>query len=197
MTHSLPSVSVRVRAVLSLGILLGLGAVGTLAVWSDDATATSGTFTTGTIDIRANAVDSYTFGTLALANMLPGESVAQPLVVNNVGTAALKYTMSATTPAGSPALASQLTVSVYNGGSAGNATGNGMRTGTCSGGALLGQSALAAGGPAPVITAPQTVAGLNGAQNLCFVAALAPTAPVAVQSQSVGSATFTFSATAG
>ncbi|NKS62899.1 hypothetical protein GS493_09345 [Rhodococcus hoagii] len=32
----------RVRAALSLGIVLGLGSVGTLAAWSDTATATSG-----------------------------------------------------------------------------------------------------------------------------------------------------------
>ncbi|MBM4510160.1 hypothetical protein GS425_01005 [Rhodococcus hoagii] len=31
----------RTRAVASLGIVLGLGAIGTLAAWSDTATATS------------------------------------------------------------------------------------------------------------------------------------------------------------
>ncbi|NKU63947.1 hypothetical protein GS891_12655 [Rhodococcus hoagii] len=37
----------RTRAVASLGIVLGLGAIGTLAAWSDTATATSGVFSTG------------------------------------------------------------------------------------------------------------------------------------------------------
>ncbi|NKW63306.1 hypothetical protein GS937_02055 [Rhodococcus hoagii] len=44
----------RTRAVASLGIVLGLGAIGTLAAWSDTATATSGVFSTGSVSLTLN-----------------------------------------------------------------------------------------------------------------------------------------------
>ena len=44
----------RVRAVLSLGIVLGFGAVGTLAYWTDDATASGATFESGTLNPPTN-----------------------------------------------------------------------------------------------------------------------------------------------
>lgn len=45
---------IRTRAVLSLGMVLGLGAVGTMAAWSGSTTATSGMFSTGSIRLELN-----------------------------------------------------------------------------------------------------------------------------------------------
>lgn len=94
-------ISARARAIMSIGIVLGLGAVGTLAAWSDSATATSGVFTTGSIDIKlgdpAPGVDNNpnAFST-ALKNeaIVPGNVVSAPLLVRNSGTVPFNYTLS-------------------------------------------------------------------------------------------------------
>jgi len=84
---------------MSIGIVLGLGAVGTLAAWSDTATATSGVFTTGRLDLEVGdpAVDNdpAAFRT-ALTNtaIIPGNVVSGPLLVSNSGTVPLSYTLS-------------------------------------------------------------------------------------------------------
>ena len=41
----------RVRALLSLGLLLGITQVGTLASWTDSATVQGGGFSSGTLDL--------------------------------------------------------------------------------------------------------------------------------------------------
>ncbi|MEO7077900.1 MAG: SipW-dependent-type signal peptide-containing protein, partial [Rhodococcus sp. (in: high G+C Gram-positive bacteria)] len=136
--------STRVRILLTLGIVLGLGTVGTMAAWTDNSTATSGTFSTGTVSLLINNANPYSFTNLTLASMLPGESRAATLQVQNKGSIPLKYSMSATTPAGSPALTGFLQVTVFPGALPTNTTTNGMRTGTCTG-TQLGQATLAAG----------------------------------------------------
>ncbi len=84
---------------MSIGIVLGLGAVGTLAAWSDTATATSGVFTTGRIDIKvgnpAEDNNPAAFST-ALTNtaIIPGNAVSAPLLVSNSGTVPFSYTLS-------------------------------------------------------------------------------------------------------
>ncbi|MFC3964958.1 TasA family protein [Nocardia jiangsuensis] len=186
--------SARVRALLTLGIVFGLGTVGTLAAWSDSATATSGTFSIGSLDLRVDDVDELTFPSLALTGMLPGESVAARLTVQNKGTIPLTYTMTAT-PAGAAALAAHLQVAVYPSGTASQATTNGMRTGTCSG-TLLAQATLVPGGPTPLVSTPRPLAGSNGTEPLCLVVRLLTSAPVSVQNQTVSSVRFAFTATA-
>ena len=42
----------RTRALLSMGVVLGLGSVTTLAYWTDSATLTGGSFASGTIDLK-------------------------------------------------------------------------------------------------------------------------------------------------
>ena len=90
----------RVRAVLSLGLLLGLTQVGTLASWTDSATVQGGGFSSGTLDLKVgeSAADqltgqggSWTHTNLTLAAMAPGESVAKALTVGNGGSVALTY----------------------------------------------------------------------------------------------------------
>lgn len=112
-------VSARARAVMSIGIVLGLGAVGTLAAWSDSATATSGTFTTGKIDIKVGnpAVDNNppAFATtLTSAALFPGDTVAAGLLVTNAtGSVANTYTISVL--ASNASLGNLLNSSVYSG----------------------------------------------------------------------------------
>ncbi|MFZ2177726.1 MAG: SipW-dependent-type signal peptide-containing protein [Rhodococcus sp. (in: high G+C Gram-positive bacteria)] len=192
------AVGVRVRAILALGIVLGLGAVGTLALWSNSAVATSGVFSTGTIDLRVNEVDTYSFtGTsgLTMTNMLPGESRAATLQVQNkLSTLPVTYSMAAGTAAGSPLLADYIQLRVFGSASPTNAASGGLNTGSCSG-AQIASAALRAGASVPVITAPQPLVAATGTQDLCFVAALAANAPLSVQSQTLATITLTFNAT--
>ena len=89
--HSIPTARRRRRGILAL--LLGLTAVSlgagafTLAIFTDTA-ASSGTFATGTIDIKANPVVAFTVG-----NMMPGDTNTEPLTIANAGTATLRYAM--------------------------------------------------------------------------------------------------------
>ncbi len=186
--------SARTRAVLSLGLVLGLGVFGTMAVWSDTAKATSGTFSTGTVNLQVNNTKSFPFTNLTLTGMLPGESRAATLQVQNKGTIPLTYTMTATTPATSPALAGYLEVTVFPGAAPTNVTTNGMRIGGCAG-APVGQARLTAAGSVNVITGTRSLAGTSGIDNLCFVTKLVNATPRTVQSQTLNFITFTFSAT--
>ncbi len=71
--------STRVRAMLSLGVALGVGAVGTFASWTDDVTVTGTTFTAGTLDLLVNGGDppaAYTTLNVA-SNMVPGNTVVR------------------------------------------------------------------------------------------------------------------------
>ena len=93
----------RIRGLLSLGIIAGIGGVGTLAYWTDDAAVTTGSFTAGTLDVTINdalAGPANNGGTtsdagFALADMVPGESVARTVKVGNAGTIPLAYTAKA------------------------------------------------------------------------------------------------------
>ncbi len=94
-THSF--FTVRVRALLTLGTILALGTAGTFAAWANSAVAT-GTFSTGTIDLRANDTKSFTFSALSMTGMLPGESQAASLQVQNTrSTMDVTYTVNVTT----------------------------------------------------------------------------------------------------
>lgn len=163
--------STRVRALLSIGMVFGLGAVGTLAYWTDSATLTGGTFTAGTLDIKLGnpSVDNNppAFATsLALANMQPGNSKAAVVNVQNAGS--IDFTYTATGLAGG-ALAPFLSFNVRVGGSV-SGTGNSQ---TCTGGTSTFTGTLTAAAQ-PVIAANQPLnAGANG--DVCVSATLPAT----------------------
>lgn len=84
-----------VKAVLALGTLSGALWAGTFATFTDQQDAVS-TFTTGTVDLRLNAdnTTSYSWTSINLSNMKPGDVIYQPLTVSNNGTLSYSYTMS-------------------------------------------------------------------------------------------------------
>lgn len=177
----------KVRAIASLGIVLGLGAIGTLAAWSDSATATSGVFSTGSIDLQLNGnqgnPSAYAFASLTKTGMLPGASVAATLPVQNTGTTSFNYTMAAA--ATSSTLAPYLKVIVSTG------TSNGT---VCSGGTVIANNvALVSGGSANLIPTARALAN-GGSETLCFQVTLDAAAPTTVQSQTVNTS-FNFNAT--
>lgn len=86
------------RYLLSAGTVIGISVTGTLAVWSDSVTVTGTTFSTGTIDLQVNNLDTVTgYTSMNLSAMVPGNSAAGVLTVKNNGTAPLKYYVDATT----------------------------------------------------------------------------------------------------
>ncbi|MFC9515177.1 SipW-dependent-type signal peptide-containing protein [Nocardiaceae bacterium NPDC056970] len=177
----------RTRAVASLGIVLGLGAIGTLAAWSDTAVATSGTFSTGSINLQLNGNEgnptAYAFTTLSKSNMMPNDSVAATLPVQNTGTVPFNYTMSAAATAST--LAPYLKVTVSTGAVSGTA---------CSGGTVLANGvALVSGGNVNLVSPARNLAnGVN--ETLCFQVALDTSVPNTVQGQTIN-VSFNFNAT--
>lgn len=98
--------TIPVRLLFSVGLVLGFGAIGTMAYWSDNATLTSGTITSGSLDLQIggrnlqgelgwepageNGVLEY--AVVELDNVAPGESVAMELHVRNAGSVPLTFT---------------------------------------------------------------------------------------------------------
>lgn len=150
--------STRVRAILSIGLLLGLVSVGTMAKWSDTAAATSGAISTGTINILANEVKNTTLA-MAKSDMQRGDSVSGNVVVANRGTVPLSYTMSVT---GNGTLSPYLRLSVAPG-----------TAGNC--GTTLATTTPANGTATNVNTAARTLAA-QSTDPLCLTVQLDPNA---------------------
>ena len=87
-----------VRALLSLGMVVGLGATGTYAYWTDVKTVSGTTITAGTIKLQVtdNYSNATAFTKMNVSTMVPGESTAGVLKVQNIGTAPLRYHVNAT-----------------------------------------------------------------------------------------------------
>ncbi|WP_164877634.1 SipW-dependent-type signal peptide-containing protein [Prescottella agglutinans] len=171
----------RVRAALSLGIVLGLGSVGTLAAWSDTATATSNVFKTGVVDLKLGqdpGADNYTFSAFSGSSLLPGSSVQAPLDVRNKGDMAFNYSMTAKAT-GNTTVAGQITLTVFGNGS-------------CSGTAI--KSVTMSTSDQAMITDKGPVGALSGFDTICVKATAGDSLYKAMQSQSIN-VVFTFTAT--
>jgi predicted ribosomally synthesized peptide with SipW-like signal peptide len=89
--------SVQIKAILSLGILVGLGTVSTLAAWTGTATATS-SITAAKVSLGVGATASgatsasYTVP-LSSVNWYPGSSAAAIVVVKNTSSVPLPYSI--------------------------------------------------------------------------------------------------------
>lgn len=189
--------SARVRAGLALGAVVGIGTVATLAAWSDTVTAT-GTFSTGTLDLKLNEQDTTTALTsLAMTAAKPGDSTYALLTVRNAGTVGFGYTWttaSTNTGTGTPALNTVLTLGVASIGTA--AYPDTGTVPTCNattyaaGTSVQGDAALSTN-PAP---ASARTLGTARLEYLCVKAALPTSAPAGVQGQT-STATLTVTAT--
>lgn len=186
----------RIRAVLALGVALGLGAVGTFAYWTDDVVISGSTFTAGTLDLQVNNADSYATTTLSMSAMVPGNSSAEVLTVKNNGTASLKYTMTGgltgTHAADyNTAAANGLLLTISLGGTK-SGTGN---TSTCTAGTVLVNAVPLTSTTSTAIIAtrrPAAAMAQNATEALCFQVKLADGASTTLQGKT---ATATFTAT--
>jgi len=96
--------------VAALGAVATAGGLASTALFTDQATVTSGNLSVGNVDISTNAGTPMFLNT---SNMAPGDYIAQPVVVTNAGTLDYRYalrTVSADTDA------TQATLSVKVGG---------------------------------------------------------------------------------
>lgn len=185
-----PVPSVRVRAVLGLGVALGVGAIGTLAAWTDDVPISGTTFTAGTLNLKVNNAESYATTTLTMGAMVPGSTSSEVLTVNNTASALAKYTLvgglSGTDAAQySAAGANGLLLTIRQGG-------------TKSGSTCIDGTVLVTDQPLTNVTTaailakrPTTALAANsGSEALCFQVRLSPNAPTDLQGRTA-SATFT------
>ncbi|MCZ0913939.1 hypothetical protein O0V02_16200 [Gordonia amicalis] len=178
-----PGLSRRVKALLTCGVLLGTGAIGTTALWSTTAATVSGQFTTATIAIRANSEVAHTFtfpGTL-----LPGDTTAYVVDVQNIGGVQFSYTASRSSS--SPLAQAMLLSARY--GLVANVSGT---TTSCSGGTSVGPIAI--GSTMATIASRGPLAAGTGVERWCFQLSLPATASSTLAG-TTGAVTFTFSAT--
>ncbi|MEV8249409.1 SipW-dependent-type signal peptide-containing protein [Microbacterium sp. NPDC076768] len=144
------SLGTRVRVGLSMGLALGLGATGTMALFSATSTAELGAIAGSSLDVTVNgelAGPANRDGTLAVDawttdDMLPGESVAVNIVAANNGTGSIPldvrlnaYTLGTLGPS--------FRFEIYEGGIATNPepltapASDSYRTGSCGDGTLV------------------------------------------------------------
>lgn len=181
---------IQVKALLSMGILVGFGAVSTLAAWTGTATATS-TMSAATVALGVGKTESdsttYTVP-LETADWYPGMSQAAIVVVKNSGSIAVPYTITGSiTEAVSGKLGSALAIVVTDGtvsGSAPNAT--------CTGSPLLSKGATE---PFPAASARLALAP-GASETLCVHYSLPTSAANTLQGNST-TVNLTFTATVG
>jgi len=193
----------RARAIASLGMVFGLGAVGTMAAWSDTATATTGMFSTSAVNIKMtlnNDRPTHQFVTLKQINMNRGNTTAGMLDVKNTGSDAFTYIVGTAVAdngtatyggASASVLAQNLLVTVRKGGTV---SGTGPAA-TCTGGTVVGTAdkALALGTTAGFLPTSSAMA-VNSTESLCVQVKVNPNAPKEARMAAV-SVRFNFTAT--
>ncbi|WP_448221554.1 hypothetical protein [Gordonia iterans] len=195
---NLPKISLRasrrLRALLACGILLGTGAVGTTALWSTAPATTSGTFTTGFIEIRLNEAADNTaaaeehFPFAFPGQLLPGDTTAFIVNINNRGSVPFTVQLLAR---GDSVVGQHLdlTARISIGGSPVTTDGT-----TCSGGSAAPSTALSTTDQAIVNWTAPWPATPAGYRRVCLQLLLRTSAPGAAAGQA-GSVDFTFQAT--
>lgn len=175
----------KVRAVLSLGLLVGFGAVTTSAYWADGTSFDAGTIRSGAIhiDLATNnkvKPETYIWSDLDLTGMAAGSSVARVLQVANNSLGGLEFDYRVQATATANALGNALRVTVRRGGAV-----NGT---SCTGGTLVGSAGAVLSG----FNQPAGVTLTTGqAHDLCIQVTL----PGAVPNGLNATVDFTFPAT--
>lgn len=174
------SKSGKVRAVLALGTVVGLGTVATLAAWSDTGSAT-GSFSTGTLVLQLNGVHGgpTAITALSMSNATPGTTIYALLPVNNAGSIPFTYGWTTTSTNGTDAtpLNANLNWSAVTLGTNASCTST-----TYAAAAAIPASYLS---PTTTLSAAPAVSGrtlaAGATENLCFQVTLPAAAPAGVQ----------------
>ena len=178
---------------LAVGLLLLSSTIGgalSLALFTDQETV-DGTFTTGTILLDAARIDALTLTTTAL---MPGATITDDVIVENDGTADLRYALSTSSTNGDgKALRDSLTVTVRTIDVTAPASpcdafdGNTLYSGT------LGAASAGFGNASAGAQTGDRELAAGTSETLCIRVALPLTAPNAVQGATT-TTTFTFDA---
>jgi predicted ribosomally synthesized peptide with SipW-like signal peptide len=168
-------------------LITAAGATFSLALFTDSASASANSFTTGTIHIGINPAATI----LSAPAMMPGDVVNGSVVVSNTGTAQLRYAISGSaTNTDTKGLASQINIQIKTADTAGGNTctaftGTSLFNGTVpyAEGALFANYAVHPNGGRVLD------AGLG--ETLCFRATLPSTTPGAFEGATT-TMTFTF-----
>lgn len=181
---------------LALGMVFGLGTVGTMAQWSQTVTAETGLFSSsaGTVDVTINGENpGVVLG--GIPQLGRGSSVSRMVNLENNGTANLKYSVDLAIAELAPgvdlagqqagdasSLRQNMTVSLFVG-----ATSNGT---TCTGG-----SQITTPSPPVTFTGLRTNVALNAGamDSYCVLASVDSAAPIQSRVARVG-VTFSFNA---
>lgn len=182
----------QVKALLSMGILVGFGAVSTLAAWTGTATATA-EINAATVSLGAGAPSGATTTSyevpIGVASWYPGMSQAALVVVKNTSSIAVPYSITGSvTESGVGTLGNALNVTVNPDGSVNGTAPNA----TCSGTPFLTKSPL---GPFPDAKL-RTILAPGGSETLCVQYSLPLNAANELQSNST-TVKLTFTATVG
>jgi hypothetical protein len=165
-----------------LGGLSGFVERGSYASFTSSTGPTVDQFSTGTITLGAGV----TSGSLALTNMVPGDTFAAQLTVQNSGSLTLRYAVSTSTTGSAP-LASGLQLTIRT-----------KTANPCSsqdGSILYGPATLSSGAVGSAAQGQQAgdrQLDPSASENLCFVVTL-PTSETTVANTSTG-VTFSFAA---
>lgn len=181
----------RARAVLALGMVFGLGAVGTMAQWSQTVTAETGLFSSsaGTVDLTIN--DTKPNADLSgISQLGRGQSGSTTANLKNTGTANLKYSVdlaiaehsnqtgsTGQVRGNASSLRQNMTVSLYSGT-------------TCTGTAIATKTAPTV---AKQTLQPDVDLAAGAEKPYCILASVSSTAPVESRTAQVG-VTFSFNA---
>jgi predicted ribosomally synthesized peptide with SipW-like signal peptide len=185
----------RRRPLLLLLALLGVAGIGagqlSHALFTDTETV-DGVFSSGSIILDAGRIDALTLSTGA---MMPGDSVTDDVVVENDGTAQLRYAIStSSTNADGLGLRDALTLEVRTidatapGTPCDNFDGTSLLAATA-----LGASAAGVGDPAAGADTGDRTLNAAASETLCFRVSLPSSTPQTYQGAST-TTTFTFSA---
>lgn len=191
----------RTRALLALGTVFALGAVGTSAYWTDTATITGGTITSGSMDLQLQTPSSASWvhvgsgtsatdATLAIGNLTPNEYHAFDVAARNVGNADFTYTATVAQAGSWTYVNTPITVQFFTGGRVGAEDTSYPIQETCSGTALA--TVPVAAGPTTVI--PSRPLALGASEQLCVRVGMVQDATDTNQNKS-GQLRFDFTAT--
>lgn len=154
-----------------LGLAVGLTLMGTfsaamtLAVFSDQETVT-GTFSSGSIILDDVKVDGLT---LSVSAIMPGDSITDDVVIENDGTAQLRYAIStSTTNPDTKALRDALTLTIKTVDATTPGTPCDNFDGTSLYAGVLGAATAAVGSPAAGAQAGDRVLNSLTSETLCF-----------------------------
>lgn len=184
----------RMRATMALGMVFGLGAVGTMAQWSQTVTAQTGLFTTAAIDLTINEQNPLA-SLPAATNLARGGTAAGIINLQNNGDLPLDYTMDLTVATltdqegdagfergNAESLRQNMTLTIRK---------NGTLSGsTCTGGTL--ESTPSPPASATGVLAARTIDGTT-TDSYCVQVTVSASAPVQSRMAQVGY-TFTFNA---